>query len=185
MFKILQRFCLLAALPGLAACSQVSVSTDFDHAAPFYMYRTYALVPANGEMTLPPLSETAFRDALRSNLAAHGLREATDNVDLYVMHYASKKEKVVVHQTTDFGQPYGYAYGYVRYGAWAGTTQNHTDVLEYTEGTLIMDFVDAKTHKLIFRGIGKGVLDDPKTNAQRTSQAVQKIILEFPVSNLN
>jgi len=30
------------------------------------------------------------------------------------------------------------------------------DVMQYTEGTLILDFVDRRTHKLVFRGVGPG-----------------------------
>jgi len=32
------------------------------------------------------------------------------------------------------------------------------DVMQYTEGTLILDFVDRRTHKLVFRGVGQGVV---------------------------
>jgi len=179
MFKLLQRFALYAAILGLAACSAVTVTTDYDPSAAFDKYHTYALTPPKEGLPLSPSSEKAFRDALRNNLAAHGLREATDKVDLYVLRYVSTKEKIVVYQSNDFG--YDYSFG--RYGAWAEVPHNYTDVSQYTEGTLIIDFVDAKTRKLVFRGIGKGTVGDPQTNAKNISEAVQKIILEFPKSN--
>ena len=181
MFELLQRFALYAAILVLAACSAVTVTTNFDPSTAFDKYRTYALTEFKEGLTLSPSSEKAFRVALRNNLAARGLQEATDNVDLYVLRYVSTKEKTVVYQSYDFGYDYGYGFG--RYGAWAGVPRNYTDVSQYTEGTLIIDFVDAKKRKLVFRGIGKGSLGGPQTNTQRISEAVQKIILEFPKSN--
>jgi hypothetical protein len=181
MFELLQRFALYAAIPVLAACSAVTVTTDFDPSTAFDKYHTYALQESKEGQQLSPSSEKAFRDAIHINLAAHGIREATDNADLSVLRYVSTKEKTVVYQSYGFGYDYGYGFG--RYGAWTGVPRNYTDVSQYTEGTLIIDFVDAKTRKLVFRGIGKGTLGDPQTNAQRISEAVQKIILEFPKSN--
>jgi len=72
--------------------------------------------------------------------------------------------------------PYGYGY----YGMWAGAPRTYTDVSQYTEGTLILDFVDAKTKKLVFRGIGTGTVSDPETNAERIKEAVEKIVNDFP-----
>jgi Domain of unknown function (DUF4136) len=180
MFKLLQHFALYAAILALAACSAVTVTTDFDPSATFDKYHTYELKESKEGQQLSPSSEKAFRDALRNNLAAQGIREVTDNADLYVLRYVSTKEKTVVYQTYDFGYDYGYGFG--RYGAWPGVPRNYTDVSQYTEGTLIIDFVDAKTQKLVFRGIGKGVLSDPQTNAKHISEAVQKIIRAFPKS---
>jgi len=182
MFELLQRFALYVAILGLTACSAVTVTTDFDPSAPFNKYRTYALMQPNEEPPLSPSSEIAFRDALHSNLAARGLREVADNADLHVLRHVSTEEKLVAYQATNFG--YGYGYGYGRYGAWGGIPNNYTNVSEYTEGTLIIDFVDAKTRKLVFRGIGKGTMGDPQTNAQHIREAIQKIMLAFPNSNV-
>jgi hypothetical protein len=177
MFALLQRFTLYAAILALSACSAVTVTTDYDPSTAFDKYHTYALKQAKEELTLSPSSEKAFQDALRNNLAAHGIREVSDNADLYVLRHVSTKEKTVVYQSYDYG------YGFGRYGAWTGAPRNYTDVSQYTEGTLIIDFVDAKTQKLVFRGIGTGTVGDPETNAQHISEAVQKIILAFPKSN--
>ncbi len=192
MLALLQRFALCAVILGLAACSAVTVTTDFDPSTSFNKYHTYALKQTKEGLTLSPSSETAFRDTLRNGLAAHGIREATDHADLYVFHYVSTKEKTMIYQS--YGPGYGgygawpgaapnYGPGFGGYGAWPGAAPNYTDVSQYTEGTLVIDFVDAKTQKLVFRGIGKGIVSDPETNAQHISEAVQKIILAFPRSN--
>jgi len=175
----LPRGYLLAAVLFLTACSTVSVTTDFDHLAPFSQYRTYAWVPGKETIRLSPSSEAALRDALRANLALHGISETSENADLHVVRHIWTKEKLDIRQSSDWGYA-GMPYGYGRYGMWAGAPRTYTDVSQYTEGTLMLDFVDAKTQKLVFRGIGTGTVSDPETNAERIKEAVEKIVQDFP-----
>jgi hypothetical protein len=171
---------LLAALTlFLAACSAVSVTTDYDHSTSFAQYRTYAFVPSNEKIPLSPSTEAAFRDSLRENLAARGITEVSQDADLHVVRHISTKEKLVVYHSNDWpyrGLPYGYGY----YGLWASAPVTYSDISQYTEGTLILDFVDAKTQKLVFRGIATGTVSDPETNAKRVREAIEEIVEKFP-----
>ncbi|MBP1631665.1 MAG: hypothetical protein H6Q15_2558, partial [Bacteroidetes bacterium] len=36
----------------------------------------------------------------------------------------------------------------------------YTDIYQYDEGTLVVDFIDMAENKLIWRGIGSGVMSD-------------------------
>jgi len=179
MFTSPRGYLLAVAVLFLAACSTVSVTTDFDPLASFSQYHTYALTPDTAKLGLSPSSEAALREALRTNLARHGVSETSENADLHVVPHVSAKEKLVVHQSSDWGYA-GMPYGYGRYGMWAGAPRTYTDVSQYTEGTLILDFVDAKTQKLVFRGTGTGTISDPQTNAERIREAVEKIVNDFP-----
>ncbi|MBS1212203.1 MAG: hypothetical protein H6R26_819, partial [Proteobacteria bacterium] len=124
--------------------------------------------------------EAALHDTLQANLAARGLREVSTDGDLHVVRHVSTKEKTTVYPAT--GPEYGaYPYRYGRYGAWGGAPFSYSEVSEYTEGTLVLDFVDAKTQKMVFRGVAKGTVGEPGTNANRIREAVQKIVQDFPV----
>jgi len=175
MFSSTRVYLLAVAVLFLTACSTVSVTTDFDHSASFSQYRTYTLAPGTEKIGLSPSSETALREALRAGLARHGVSETSENADLHVVRHISAQEKVRVYQSSA-GVPYRYG----RYGMWAGAPYGYTDVSQYTEGTLILDFVDAKTQKLVFRGIGTGTVSDPETNAARIKEVVEKIVQDFP-----
>jgi len=175
MLSMLHRYVFVAISFALTACSTVSVTTDYDHAAPFAQYRTYTLLPTSAKIGLSPSTETALRESLRTGLAKHGISETDQNADLHVVRYTSSKDKTVVYQS-GAGLPYRYG----RYGMWAGAPFYYTDVSQYTEGTLILDFVDAKTQKLVFRGIGTGTVSDPETNAKRMREAVTEILQDFP-----
>ncbi|QSA97836.1 DUF4136 domain-containing protein [Methylococcus sp. EFPC2] len=180
MFTFLQRSALFVSCLFLAACSMVTVTTDYDHSASFAKYHTYTLTPLAQEVPLSPSSETALRESLRAHLAARGLTEVEEGADLHIVRHVSAQEKIAISQSPGWGPYGGVPYRYGRYGMWAGAT--YTDVSQYTEGTLILDFVDAKTQKLVFRGIGKGTIGDPETNAKRIREAVEKIVQSYPGS---
>jgi len=174
MILALKRYGFAAVALILTACSTVSVTTDYDRAAQFQQYKTYTLAPSTDKIGLSPSSRTALEESLRSGLAAHGISEANDNADLHVVSHVSTQEQTVVYPGTG-GAPYFYG----RYGMWGGGAY-YADVSQYTEGTLILDFIDAKTQKLVFRGTGTDTVSDPETNAKRVREAVTKILEKFP-----
>lgn len=181
--KTITKLSILATACALAACSTVSVTTDYDHSAPFGKYKSYSLAPAAHGQTLSPTSEAVLRDTLRTQLAARGIREISGGKpDLAVVRHVFLQQKVSVQQYTDWGYGYngGWPYGYGYYGMWSGAPRTYTNVNQYTEGTMVLDFVDTHTKKLVFRGMGKAVVGGAGTNADKIREAVEKIVAEFP-----
>lgn len=167
----------------LSACETVRVTTDYDHSAPFGTYKTYTLAPASRGLTMSPSSEATLRDALRTELAARGIIEAPGKkADVDVVPHVFVQEKISVQQYTNWGYgPHGgWPYGYGYYGMWAGAPMTYTDVNQYKEGTMILDFVDARTRKLVFRGVGSAVVGGPESNAGKIREAVAKIVAAYP-----
>jgi len=178
MITTIKRYALLAASLYLAACSSVSVVTDYDKSAVFQNYKTYSLVPSDDQMPLAPSVEAAFQNTLRTQLGARSLVEVSENADLHIVRRLSTKEKLSVHQSS---MSYGAPYRYGHYGSWTGAPAGYTDVSQYTQGTLVLDFVDAKTQKLVFRGTGSATVDKPETNAEHMKEVVEKIVQDYPV----
>jgi Domain of unknown function (DUF4136) len=182
MQLLIFRFTALTAACALAACSTVTVTTDYDRSAPFAKYKIYSLAPPAQGQTLSPASEAALRDALRTELARRGISEAAGGqADLAIVRHVFLEEKVSVQQYTTWGYGYaGWPYGYGHYGMWAGAPRTFTDVSEYTEGTMVLDFVDTRSKKLVFRGTGTAVVSGPESNAAKIREAVAKIVAGFP-----
>lgn len=180
----LNKISAVAAAAVLTACSTVTVTTDYDHSAPFASYKTYALAPAAKGQTLSPASEAALRDSLRTELAARGITEVSSGKpDLAIVRHVFLQEKVSVQQYTDWGYGMGgWPYGYGYYGLWAGAPRTYIDVNQYTQGTMILDFVDTKTTKLVFRGTGQAVVGGPESNAGKIREAVAKMVANFPAA---
>ena len=181
--KTHSRFFLLLSASALAACSSVTVTTDYDHSASFAKYKTYSLAPATHDQTLAPSGEAALRDALKTHLSARGMSETDQaKADLDVVRHVFLEEKTSTHQYTNWGYGYqsGWPYRYGTYGMWSGAPQTYVDVTNYTEGTLVLDFVDTHTKKLVFRGTGVAVVGKSGTNADKIREAVAKIVADLP-----
>lgn len=178
---LLSTICLLCLF---SACETVSVTTDHDPSTNFAKYKTYTLAPPRKGGTMSPSSEAALRDSLRTELAAHGITEApAGKADLDIVRHVFVQQKTSVQQYTDWG--YGYRggmwpYGYGYYGMWPGAPQTYTMVDQYHEGTMVLDFVDARTKKLVFRGVGQAVVGGPQANADKIREGVHKMMESYP-----
>ena len=174
-----------APLLLLCGCSTVSVTTDYDHAAPFGSYRTYAVEPPANVPPLSPTADSALRNALLENLGARGIREVTpgEKPDLAVVPHARLQQKYSVQQYTQWGYgPGGWPYYGGYYGMWTGAPYTYSTISSYTEGTLILDFVDTSKQKLVFRGTGTGTVSgNPESNAEKIREAVKKIVAKLLV----
>ena len=157
-------------LCGLAACTSVTIKTDYDHSVSFGKYHTYMLdTAASG---LGPTNNAVVKQALRSSLAARGLKETDANANLYIVAAVITREKLNVLP--------GGGVTVTRFGAYRGTWAMNADVQQYTQGTLIVDFVDAKTKKLVFRGLAQAAVGSQGANANAIREAVAKIMAQFP-----
>jgi hypothetical protein len=166
----------------LSACETVTVATDYDHSAQFGKYHTYTLAPPAHGQSMSPTAEAALRDSLRTELAARGITEiASKKADLDIVRHAFVQGKVSVQEYTDWGYgrsawPYGYGY----YGMWPGAPTTYMFYDQYNEGTLIIDFVDARTKKLIFRGVAQAAAGSPEANGAKIREAIAKMMEAFP-----
>ena len=177
-------FLMLAAALVLAACSPVSITTDYDKSVPFPKFKTYTLAPAAKGQSLSPSSEAALRNTLRAEMAKRGWTEKTSGKpDIAIARHVFLQDKISVHEYTDWGY-YGRAgcwpYGYGYYSTWPGAPRTYVDVSQYTQGTLILDFIDTRTNKLVFRGTGTSLVGKPEANAERVRAAVTGIVAGLP-----
>jgi len=170
---------LFSAVCGLlASCASgpaVSVATDYNHKISFASYKTYSLELSQAP-ELRPTGRAALSDALKSNLAERGITETSaGKADLVVVAtvYTSEKLHTMPTRNTTFVPYRGGEYG-------TGLWYMNADVTQYTEGTLVLDFLDLKSHKIVFRGVGKGAMSTAERNAVGIQDAVRKIVADFP-----
>jgi hypothetical protein len=165
----------------VAGCSSISVNYDYDPAADFTVYKTYAWIQqptnvsgnaaqAQGQSALVG---KRIMNSVDAALSVKGLSMA-DDPQLLVVYHTGVQDKMEV---TDYG------YGYGPYGGWYGGGGG-VDVYEYKEGTLIVDMVDAASKQLVWRGTAQGVLADsppsPEEMQRRIDNVVGKLLQNFP-----
>ncbi len=177
---------LFALLVVCGACSTLSVTTDYNPNYNFSTLRTYAWLvskeaPSNDARINNALMVDRVRAAVERTLTAKGyvLTDA-DSADFMVSWLGAIDKKIQVETMDNFYSPYGYGpLGMDPF--WGDRIQ--TVVREYEEGTLIVDILDPKQHKLIWRGVGKERLDtksSPEAVTKGINKAVTAILKDFP-----
>jgi hypothetical protein len=168
----------------LAACSTLRVSSDYDPKANFSQYRTYAWPKEHASMAVDisgvpsGLIEQRIRSAVDAQLQVKGLRKVKDEErpDLYVYDHVTQRQKL-----ESYGAGFGLGYGY-GYGPWGvgGIASPIYNIRQYTEGTLVLDLVNAQNHQLVWRGIASDIVEEPKKSAEKIHHAVAETLKEFP-----
>lgn len=159
--------CLTAmtAVAGLA-----SVKTDYDHAAHFERYRTFAWrTPRPGSAIVQnSLLDSRVKNDVTRELAARGMKEDTHGPDVYVTYHANARTYREVGYFGGWRRPY-----------WGGPGM----LYQYVEGSIVLDVVDAHTGQLVWRAYmdntGSDLADvqSEKTVAKLVTQAFK----QFPV----
>ncbi|MBC7693574.1 MAG: DUF4136 domain-containing protein [Methylotenera sp.] len=184
--KIFQ-LCLLTLSGMLTGCSTLDVHSDHDPSADFSKYRTYswAPTPAGQEPSdssgVPSgLVEKRIRGAADSLLPAKGLTPAAagQEGDVVLHDRITQKEKV---QSSNVGVGVGLGFGY---GPWSGFGAGYPggSTYQYTQGTVVLDFVEAKSKTLVWRGSATDAASSPEDSPGKIREAVTKILEKYPPS---
>lgn len=185
--KLTRVLTTLAAM-SMVACSGISVSQDFSPDTDFSRLQSWDFMPAGDRSGGDPradndLVEQRIRSAIETQMALKGFRKVeTGDVDFRVGYYLILDDRVDYHTVnTYYGGGWGYRGVYGRYGPGYGSSQ--TTAVEYTQGTLIVDFFDVQSKELVWRGTGEGKTHettDPMEKQERANLAIQKILEQFP-----
>jgi len=162
---------VMVALVALAVggCGgNMKVATDYDRSANFAPLKSYSW--REGTPLPNPLMSGRVVAAVDRELAAKGFTKVESGGDVNVTYHASADKEVDI-QSFNTGGPYA-CYG----GCSTSTTVTHVTV-----GTIIVDIVDAKTDKMLWRGSASDtVSDDPSRNEQKINDGVKMMFAGFP-----
>ena len=167
VWTIAMSTCVIMCVVG---CSQVSVRHDYDRSYGFSSLKTYDWLPASVPVEVSELRIKRFRNVFDRHMKSRGYERSSDNPDfLIAMHITSRQ----VIEITDWGYSYASRYGVMR----------DIDVTQYTEGTAIIDFVDAQSKELFWRGIVTAVAEPsltPEQQEAKFTEASEKLLEKFP-----
>lgn len=169
-------FTALTAL-AIAGCATMLVSSHIERGVDFTDYVTYEWGPPDnlpvGDPRLDnnPFFNDYLQGAIEKRLAARGYERALPGQpDLLVHYHASVTQKVDVYEVDT---RYGYCYG--------NCEPQFTD---YELGTLVLDIVDAKTSKVVWRGwaqdVMTGVIDNQDRLEKQVDEGVTKMMVLLP-----
>jgi Domain of unknown function (DUF4136) len=161
----------------LNGCASMNVSSYVETGANIRQYHTYNWGPADtGATGDPRLDSNPFFDErvraqVEKQLTSRGFEKRTSGVpDLLVHYHASVTQKIDV-RTLDHDANYC----------------QHADCKPfiYDMGTLFVDLVDPRDHKLVWRGWAEGsvdgVIDSQDWMNTRIDEAVRRIMKRLPL----
>ena len=176
-------FALAGALMLVGSCSTVSYVTDWDTQHDFSGYTSFAWFelpphPRGGQPAAPgnQLIANRIRRSVTSELSAKGLSsQPTGEADLLVSYFVVLQPRMVMYHT-GWGYPYPYRGWGWGYGWGGGASYGRT----YTEGTLVVDVLDASGRALVWRGMAQGAFTRPNPSDEHVAKVVSRLLQGFP-----
>lgn len=156
----------------IVSCSPFNVVSDYDRNTNFSQYRTFSI--NTNELGLNDIDKSRVTSELANQLAIKGfhLNESSD-----IIIYIKANHQTVTNQ---------YVTPSVNLGGWGrgfgwGLGLGRIFSNQYNVGTLIFDFIDAKTGKLVWQGKGKGIrVDSPQSKQQQIPQLISEMLKNYP-----
>ena len=169
MFLFSKRFLLaIASLAVVPSARSQKITVEFDQAANFGNYKTFAIRNGTLNSRSPALNSELVRKRIEADiehdLSSRGLSEVSGRPDLNVVYHFGSARKTELET-----YPAG----------WRGWGTRVVRV-PYAEGTLVIDLRDTSTHSLVWRGIATEEKNDPNKIQGKLDDMVKKAVEKYP-----
>lgn len=150
-----------------------TVTYDYDHAANFSTFRTYAWT--RGTELADEFNHARIVRAVEERLAAKGLTQVDPaaDPDLLVAYHASFDTNLRIDGfSSGWGPPFG-----------GGNRSGSARVQEVLLGTLVVDLVDARARAIVWRGTATSDIDrnaKPEQRDKKIARATERMFRNFP-----
>ncbi len=182
------RSILIASLVILTACSSFHIKHDFDPAADFGSFRTYAWSPdppiLKGDIRLlPPETRLMIVNAIDDQMVRSGLTRVEDaDVDVWVTYAVTLSVRLTER---DLQGNYGLPNSWQTDTNWtpSGFSRGATTTVEFNEGTLLISLVEPETRQLIWRASAEAEVHterSPERRRSRINSAVGDMFRGYP-----
>ena len=166
--------CGLLPFPAMAQ----KIIVNFDHEADFskirtYQWRTHRVFEKNPE--LKDVYSTGIQLVMEegnTQLMKRGFQPVEESPDVFVTFFILTKEVQQI-KTTDISAWDGYYW-------YAAPTWTITELEQFIRGMLVIDIVDARTSKLIWRAHCGDEVKDMRKRDKNINKAVRKALEKFP-----
>lgn len=173
-------------LAGASGCATISARSDYDRAADFSAFRSFAwvteppVVVAETDMPISALNLRRIKEAIEGELAAKGFDQVPDRAaaDFVVSATVGARDRIDLDVYPD---PYRRAWAWHSrfYGNGFGAA---VGVDRYTEGTLAIDVFDERSKQAVWHGwAAKRITNaDIADASEPIRRAVAAILADFP-----
>jgi len=172
---IVMCMCLVALA---ASYAWAKVIFDYDKSVDFSGYSTYAWMERDNsiESQLPEHLRMRLRRVTEEVLAEKGFEPAPapPQTDLLLTYYFGASDELEIrHVQYSPYTPWGYGY-------WPGFNYGYTEVRSYTQGTVVLDIVDARSRQLVWMGRVEREITSVNPPGKKIQKSVEKLLKNFP-----
>jgi hypothetical protein len=164
---------VMATVAFSGCATMMTVSSHVDRNVDFAQYRTFEWGPADALPTGDPRldRDPFFKDhvqgAVERGLAGRGLELTSSGTPDLLIHYHANISQRLDVNTADRD------YGYCR------TADCPAQTVSYEAGTLVLDFVDARTNKVVWRGWAQNSVEEMLGNQDRTAETIDRAVTQM------
>ena len=165
------------------------VKSDYDKDVDFSKIKSYTFQgwAKDSDKILNDLDKKRITDAFAHELSIRGLemKESGGDTDITLYVVIDKKTSTTAYTNYNGGMGYG-GMGYGRGGwGWGGGMASSTTSYsehDYDVGTIVIDFYDKTTKKLIYQGVNsQTVQDKPNKRDKSIPKSISKLMKKYPV----
>ena len=166
---------------AIAGCAPIRVSSHVDRERDFTRYRTFdwgradALPAGDARLERDAFFQDHIQGAIERNMAARGFERAAATVepDVRVHFHAVIDRRLDVNRLDS-------------QSGYCGVNDCQAGVSEYEEGTLVIDMIDVRSNRLVWRGWAQdsveGVLENQDRLARKIEDAVRLMFMRLPAA---
>ena len=171
--KILRLVLVLIFSICITSCSSVTIDDDFFETADLTSYKTFDWMPRPHAMLIVKEGrgqvEKLLKESVNEQLTVRGFSQKSDSPDLLISYLVSAE----LTNTDDLSYKAG--------------EQNNPADQQYSEGAILLDFVDAKTRELLWRVAAFDIEDrnpTPEKNKEIIEKTVERMFKKFPSTSI-
>jgi hypothetical protein len=151
----------------------MNVKTDYDRSFDFGRLKTFAFADQKRRdgnlLQRNTLVDNRIREALRRDLEARGFRYQPDGqANFVIAYYARERERAEV-EPVGYGMPYRWRWG------WGPTVWTRY----YTQGSVIVDFIEPTNNQLIWRGRVTDTVNGLDQSDKQIDKGAQELVKHF------
>ena len=156
----------LILLIGLASCSSTQYLTDSLGDYDSSKYQTYAMED-NCADDINPVMQLRIKNALEKNLRNHNYKKDS-NADILVKYFVKNISKKYIEECRE------------EYARWEGGKLCQERVVNYIEGSIVVDIIDTETNSIIWHGAAYGPswsrINDPN---KKVNTVIKKLLVKY------
>lgn len=176
--KSLKLLLLFGILLSVTSCVSIQTYADFDKNIDFSLYKSFAFHKTGiDKVQVSELDKKRIMQAIETEMIKKGFVKS-DSPDFLINFLTKEREQVTMNQF-NAGWGYGWGWGW-NPNFWGGGNF----INSATQGTLIIDVIDAKKNELLWEGEGIGVITENRAKKEaQINEFVTKILLQYPPNN--